>query len=60
MMVIKLKEEDEIYNYLEIDQNIFKNNSENLFINEHVYLLHFPNSKEPSISYGKGIEKESD
>ena len=60
MMVIKLKEEDEIYNYLEIDQNIFKNNSENLFINEQVYLLHFPNSKEPSISYGKGIEKESD
>ena len=60
IMIIKLKEEDEIYNYLEIDQNIFKNNSENLFRYEPIYILHFPNFKEASVSYGKGIEIESD
>ena len=56
IMILKLKEEDEIYNFLEIDQNIFKNNSENFFRNEPVYILHFPNAKEASVSYGNGIE----
>ena len=57
MMILQLKEEDEIYNYLEIEQNIFKNNAINLFRNEPIYILHYPYSKEPSISYGNGIEK---
>ena len=56
IMIIQLKEEDEIYNYLEIDQNIFKNNAILLFRNEPIYILHYPYSKEASISYGNGIE----
>ena len=57
IMILKLKKEDEIYNYLEIEKNIFKNNAANLFRNEPIYILHYPYSKGPSISYGNGIEK---
>jgi len=57
IMIIRLKEEDEIENYLEIDQNIFKNNSENSYKNEPIYILQYPNAKEASVSYGEGVEQ---
>ena len=60
IMILKLKDEDEINNYLEIDQNIFKHNSENSYRNEPIYILHFPEIKESSVSYGIGIEKLDD
>ena len=58
--IIKLNEEDEIKNFLEIDKNIFKNNSELYYGDEQIYILHYPNAGKPSISYGKGIEKVTD
>ena len=58
IMIIKLNEDDiNIKNYLEIDNNIFKNNSEFSYKDEPIYILHYPNAEKPSISYGTGIEK---
>ena len=59
IIIIKLNEND-INNYLEIDENIFNINSENTYKNEQIYLLHYPNSGQASISYGNGIEKISE
>ena len=43
-MIIKLDEdENDINNFLEIDQNIFLNNSESSYKNENIFILHFPN-----------------
>ena len=56
IMIIKLDKE-EIKDYLDIDENIFNYNSENSYKNEQIYILHYPNSGEASISYGCGIEK---
>jgi len=59
IIIIKLNEDD-INDYLEIDENIFKINSENTYKDEQIYILHYPNSNKASISYGNGIEKISE
>ena len=56
IMIIKLDKE-EIKDYLDENDNIFDINSENSYKNEQIYILHYPNSGEASISYGCGIEK---
>ena len=56
IIIIELYE-DEIKDFLEIDENIFKINSENTYKDEPIYILHYPNSGKASISYGTGIEK---
>jgi len=58
IMIIKLNE-DKVYNYLEFDQNLFKDNSETLYENESIYILHYPNGGKVSVSYGYGIEKNN-
>ena len=59
IIIIKLRE-GEIKNFLEIDQNIFKFNSENLYLDEQIFILHFPNAGEAKVSYACGIEKIND
>ena len=59
-MILKLKDEDEINDYLEIDKNIFKHNSENSYKNDPIYILQYPDAKEAAVSYGIGIEKISE
>ena len=59
IMIIKIKE-NEINNYLEIDQNIFMDKSEDFYKNESIYILHYPNGGKISVSFGYGIEKEND
>ena len=56
LMIIKLKEEN-IYKYLELDDNLFDENSENLYKTESIYILHYPMGDKISVSYGLGIEK---
>ena len=56
LMIIKLKE-DIIKNYLELDENLFTENSEKLYTNESIYILHYPNGDKASVSFGYGIEK---
>ena len=59
IMIIKIQE-SEINNFLEFDQNLFMDNSESLYINESIYILHYPNSDKAAVSFGYGIEKISD
>jgi V8-like Glu-specific endopeptidase len=59
MMIIRLKE-GEVNNYLEIDENIFKDDSVYNYKNESIYILHHPNAEEAKVSFGSGIEKEND
>ena len=62
IIIIKLKENDGyVVNYLEIDEDIFKNNSELYYKNEPIYILHYPNSEKAKVSYSeKGLEKIND
>jgi hypothetical protein len=53
LIIIKLKE-GEIDNYLEIDQNIFIENSESSFKDNSIYILHYPNGGNSSVSFGYG------
>ena len=46
------KEKDEIYNYLELDNDIFEDNSNVLYYNNTIYILHYPGNKIASVSYG--------
>ena len=55
LMIIKLNK-NEINNYLEIDDNIYNDNSESFYKNESIYILHYPNGGNVSVSYGYGIE----
>ena len=58
LMIIQLKEKDEIHNYLELDHNIYQKNSiSTIYKDEKIYVLHFPNGQEATISYGCGIEE---
>jgi surface protein len=53
IMILKLKENNK-YNYLELDQDLYKDKS--------IYILHYPNEDNVSISFGCGIKnaKKSD
>ena len=57
IMIIKLYETDGINNYLELDKNLFNENSEILYKADYIYILHFPKGGNSIISYGFGIEK---
>ena len=57
IMIIRLKEEDGINNFLEIDLDIFKPNSEYGYTNNSIYILHFPNGEKACFSSDIGIEK---
>ena len=49
---IELFESDGIINYFEIEPNIFKHNN-NIFKNNDIYILQYPNGNDLSFSYGK-------
>ena len=57
IMIIKLKEEDKIKHFLEIDLDIFKPDSEYEYKNNSIYILHFPKGDKASYSSDIGIEK---
>ena len=55
--ILKLKE-GEINNFLELDSNIFNDDSLNLYKDESIYILHYPNfDYKTSVSFGYGLEK---
>ena len=60
--IIEIKTSDNInVNYLELDNNIFKNNSEFYYEKSSLYVLQYPNMNKASVSYGilKIIENDS-
>ena len=60
--IIEIKNSDNInVNYLELDDNIFKNNSEFYYVKRSIYVLQYPNMNKASVAYGilKKIESNS-
>ena len=61
--IIEIKEEDKIneISFFELDKQIFKENSDEIFRNTQIYLLHYPKGLEMEISIGviKTISKDN-
>ena len=57
-MIIKLNEEDNINEYLELDEKIFNNDSEIYNKTKYVYMLSFSGCEESKISFGELLRKE--
>ena len=49
-------DEDDINEFLVIDENIFKDKSELTYKNENIFILHYQYGKEAKVSNGNGIE----
>ena len=50
--IIEIKQSDNITNYLELDDNLFSNNSKSLYENGSIYMLQYLNGGNASVSYG--------
>ena len=59
LMIIKIKEEDIKY-YLEIDDDIYVDDSINSYKEDSIYILHYPNNGNISVSFGYGINKNDE
>ena len=57
IMIIKIKDENNKYNYLDLDEHLFDNNSENIYKNKSIYILHYTFNDKVHVSFGYGIEK---
>ena len=55
LIIIKLDRKENYINYLELDDNLFMNNSQLGYKNQSIYILHYPNSLMASISFGYGL-----
>ena len=52
MASIELKENDGIKDYLELDDNILKNNEDIYYENKSIYILHYLYGNDICVSYG--------
>ena len=50
--LIELRNEDNIKDYLELDDNLFHDNSEIKYKDKSIYMLHYPNGINAVVSYG--------
>ena len=50
--LIELRDEDNIKDYLELDDNLFQDNSEINYIDTSIYILNYPNGDTAAVSYG--------
>ena len=50
--LIELKDGNKVKDYLELDNNLFQDNSEIIYKNKSIYLLHYLNEKNACVSYG--------
>jgi len=50
--IIEIKEKDNINNYLELDDNVMKKDSNILYVNNSIYILQYPEGKKLGVSYG--------
>ena len=57
--IIEIKKEDNITDYLELDENIMKK-EKNIYIKNSIYILQYPGGKKVGVSYGilKEIDKD--
>ena len=56
--IIELKEEDGIKNFLELDENLFKDKENIFYEDKSLYVLQYPNGKNACVSYGLLINIE--
>jgi len=49
---IEIKEQDNIKNFLELDENIFNETSESFYDSKSIYILQYPNGNDSSVSFG--------
>jgi len=54
--MIELLENDNINNYLELDDNLFKDGIKAYYKDISIYILHYPFGKQASVSYGISID----
>ena len=58
IMIIKLEEEKNIYQYLELDEQLFDEYSEEIYKDKSIYTLHYPkDDNKVCVSFGYGIKK---
>ena len=50
--IIEINEKDNIIEYLELDNNLFQDNSERIYKHKSIYILHYLHGKEAKVSYG--------
>ena len=59
IMIIKINQDnEEIRDYLEVDPNIYKEDSLSTYKNEDIYILHYKKDGKAYISCGNGIEPD--
>ena len=51
-MLIEILDIDEIENFLELDDNLFRDKENTLYKQKTIYVLQYPNGKNASVSYG--------
>ena len=51
--LIELKQNDGIRNFLELDDNLFKEKEDIFFVDKSIYILQYPKGKEAAVSYGQ-------
>ena len=54
--MIELKEDDNINNYLELDDNLFKEETQAYYKDISIYILHYPLGNKDSVSYGLSLD----
>ena len=55
LTIIKLDRKENYINYLELDDNLFMDNSQLGYKNQSIYILHYPDSLKASVSFGYGL-----
>ena len=50
--IIELKDEDRIEDYLELDDNLFQDDAEIIYVDKSIYILQYPNGQNACVSYG--------
>ena len=50
--LIEIRNEDNITNFLGLDDNLFRDDEDTIFKTKSIYVLHYPNGKNASVSYG--------
>ena len=58
-MILKIYEKDDIknINYLEIDDYLLNHDSESVYEDHSIFILHYPSGRETKVSYGFGVDK---
>jgi len=57
IMIIELEEKKDIYHYLELDEHLFDKDSEDIYEDKSIYILHYPKGDKVHVSFGYGIQK---